>query len=190
MRLTRLALVLLILFMVACTTTGPGAVTTKTPSQAAASSSTTGTLFTINEVGLGPNGYVALTNFTDQPASLGGLFLCQGAQCFALPDVEVAPSATVRVAVGNGTGLGGVVATRAAIGELRSSDGEVALVASQNVKDPKAMLMYLEWGSTPHDNTQTAIDAGLWLKGSYAPSATDATRLFRQDTGLWLFDTK
>ena len=82
------------------------------------------------------------------------------------------------------------MATGATLGELRPADGEVALYSSQNVNDPKAMLVYLEWGSTPHEDTQTAIDAGLWIKGSYAPSAKDATRLFRQDTGLWLFDTK
>ena len=154
------------------------------------SRSGSGSLFAINEVGLGPGCYIALTNFTDQPASLGGLFLCQGAQCFALPDVAVAPKATARVALGNGAGLDGVVAKGATIGELRPSDGEIALYASQNVKNPKDMLVYLEWGSTPHDNTQTAIDAGLWIKGSYAPTAKDATRLFRKDTGLWLFDTK
>jgi hypothetical protein len=130
---------------------------------------------------------VALTNFTDQPASLGGQFLCQGAKCFALPDVAVAPSATVRVAVGNGTGLDKVVATGATIGELRPADGEVALYASQNVKDPTAMLAYLEWGSTPHEDTQAAIDAGLWIKGSFAPTSDTATRLFRNEGGLWLF---
>lgn len=162
-----------------------------TPTQQAASSrSGGGSLCAINEVGLGTNGYIALTNFTDQPASLGGLLLCQGAKCFALPDVAVTPNSTVRVALGDGTGFDGVVAKGATIGELRPPDGELALYASQNVKDPKAMLVYLEWGSTPHEDTQAAIDAGLWIKGSYAPSARDATRLFRQDSGLWLFDAK
>jgi hypothetical protein len=96
----------------------------------------------------------------------------------------------VRVALGNEAGLDGVVATGATIGELRPADGEVALYASQNVKDPKAMLAYLEWGATPHDDTQTAIDAGLWITGSFAPAADTATRLFRNEGGLWLFDAK
>jgi hypothetical protein len=161
-----------------------------TPSQAPSPRSGSGSLFAIEEVGVGPAGYVALTNFTDQPASLGGLFLCQGAKCFALPDVAVAPKATVRVASGDGAGLDGVVATGATIGELRPSDGEVALYASPTVKDPKAMLVYLEWGSTPHDNTQAAIDAGLWINGSFAPTSNNATRLFRNEGGLWLFDAE
>jgi hypothetical protein len=35
-----------------------------------------------------------------------------------------------------------------------------------------------------------AIDAGLWIKGSFAPTADNATRLFRNEGGLWLFDAK
>jgi len=174
--------------LIACATANP--IETATPSVTATPRSGSGTLFAIDEVGLGPDGHISLNNFTDQPASIGGLFLCQGSKCFELPNVEVAPGAIARIAVGSGTGLDGVVAKGATIGELRPSDGEIALYASKNLNDPKAILAYLEWGSTPHDNTQVAIDAGLWIKGSFAPSAENATRLFRTEGGLWLFDEK
>jgi hypothetical protein len=148
-----------------------------------------GTFFAINEVGLGLDGFVALTNFTDVPSSLAGLYLCQGSQCYELPDVVVDGGETVRVAVGDGTGYEGVVATRATLGELRPSDGEIALMASQELDDPQAMLVYFQWGSTPHELTQVAIDAGLWVKGGYGPSSQNATRLFKvAETGLWLFE--
>lgn len=188
MKKIMIVLAVLILLLTGCGLSSPA--TTETPSQALSSSSNSGSFFAITEIGLGPDGYVALTNFTDQPASLGGLFLCQGAQCSELPKVEVSPGSTVQVAVGKGTGLTQVVATQVPIGELRPSDGEIALYASKDVKDSKAILAYLEWGSTPHELTNVAINAGLWIKGSYAPSAKDARRLFRQETGLWLFDTK
>jgi len=149
----------------------------------------TGAYFAINEVGLGANGFVALTNFTDQPANLAGLYLCQGFNCFELPDVTVAAGETVRIAVGDGAGLEDVVASHATLGDLRPSDGEIAMLNSQNPKDPKAMFAYLQWGSTPHDLTQIAIDNGLWVQGGYGPSSDIATRLFRvPETGLWLFD--
>lgn len=152
-------------------------------------SSGTGTFFAINEVGLGPNGFVALTNFTDVPASLAGLSLCQGSECFELPDVVVDAGGTVRIAAGDGAGHEGVVATRATFGELRPSDGEIALVASQERDDPQAMFVYFQWGSTPHALTQIAVDAGLWVEGGYGPSSQNATRLFRvAETGLWLFE--
>jgi hypothetical protein len=157
--------------------------------QPAKISSGTGSFFAINEVGLGPNGFVALTNFTDVPASLAGLFLCQGSACFELPDRAVNAGQTVRIAVGDGAGYEGVVATRATLGELRPSDGEIALGTSPQLDEPGAMLVYFQWGSTPHDLTQLAIDAGLWVKGGYGPTSESATRLYKvAETGLWLFE--
>ena len=159
------------------------------PAEPAKISAATGTYFSINEVGLGPNGFVALTNFTDVPASLAGLYLCQEDSCFELPDTVIEAGETVRVAVSNGNGIENVVAKNATLGELRSSDGEVALLASTRLNDPNEILVYFQWGSTPHKITQTAIDAGLWVKGGYGPSSENAIRLFKvPESGLWLFE--
>lgn len=190
MGFTIVAATTLMLALAGCSTTQPVATETRAPGPTALPSSLSGSFFAIHEVGLGPDGYVALTNFIDQPARLGGLLLCQGAQCFELPDVEVAPGATVRIAVGYGAGLDQVVATNATVGELRPSDGEIGLYTSRNVSDPRAVVRYVQWGSTPHDNTRVAIEAGLWSEGGFAPSSENATRIFRNDSGLWLFDAK
>ena len=87
-------------------------------------------LFAITEIGVGERGYVSLTNQSGAPASLGGLFLCQGTRCSALPKVKVAAGRTVRVAVYSGEGLDEVVARNASFGPLRPTDGEVALSSS------------------------------------------------------------
>ncbi|OGO28381.1 MAG: hypothetical protein A2136_08055 [Chloroflexi bacterium RBG_16_54_11] len=140
-------------------------------------------------MGLGQNGYVALTNCTDVPATLLGLYLCQGAVCFELPDVVVAAGATVRIATGDGAGLEHVVATHATLGELRPADGEIALAASAQPDDPQSLFLYFQWGSTPHELTRNAVKAGLWVQGGYGPSSQNATRLFKDEkTGLWLFE--
>lgn len=145
--------------------------------------------FAINEIGLGSNGYVSLTNFTDVPVRLAGLVLVQGSDYFELPDVAVEPDGTVRVAVGDGEGLENVVATDATLGELAPEDGEIALFTSQEFDDPTAIIVYLEWGSTPHELNPVAVEAGLWLEGSFAPTAATATRLFRvEESGLWIFE--
>ena len=187
------SLVLTLFITAACSSGGQGADTTDLPTSPQVSparvSSATGTFFAINEIGLGLNGFVALTNFTNVPASLAGLHLCQGSACFELPDAIVGAGETVRISVGDGTGYEGVVATRATLGEMRPSDGEIALFSSQEPDDPQAMLVYFQWGSTPHNLTQTAIDAGLWVEGGYGPSSQNATRLFKvAETGLWLFE--
>jgi hypothetical protein len=183
----RTTIIVLILFvLIGCAPANPTA--TSAPVATATPRSGSGTLFSIDEVGLGTEGYITLTNFTDQPANLGGLFLCQGRTCFELPSVEVAPGSTARIARGSGTGLEAVVATEATIGELQPSDGEIALYASKELNNPKAILAYLEWGFSPHENTPVAIDAGLWIKGAFAPTSEKATRLYRTTGGLWLFD--
>jgi hypothetical protein len=152
-------------------------------------SSETGTFFAINEVGLGQNGYVALTNFTNVPARLAGLYLCQGLECFKLPDAVVDAGKTVRVATGDGAGLEDVVATQATLGELRPADGEIALADSAKPDNPKSLLFYYQWGSTPHVLTQDAVDAGLWVKGGFGPSSPNARRVYKDlKTGLWLFE--
>lgn len=184
-------LMIILAFTAACSRTNPGAEITETPAlpQASTVNSGTGTFFSINEVGLGPDGFVALTNFTEVPASLAGLYLCQGSACFELPDVVVKAGETVRIAAGDGAGRENVVAAHATLGQLRPSDGEIALLASKNPDEPRGMLVYFQWGSTPHDLTRMAIDAGLWVEGGYGPSSQNATRLFKvAETGLWLFE--
>jgi len=183
-------LTLCVAVLTGCSAINPPKIETAMTTPTVSVNTTTGSLFAIDEIRLGSQGYIALTNITDQPASLSRLFLCQGTQCFAMPDFTVDPGATVRIAAGSGAGLTSAVAANAAFGELRPSDGEIVLAASKNLQDPKSLLAYLEWGATPRTNTNAAIGAGLWIKGSFAPSASDATRLYRQEGGLWLFDTK
>ena len=145
-------------------------------------------LLSIRAVGLGPDGYVAFENFTDVPVSLTGTHLCQGSTCAALPDAVIEAGEIGIVALGSGSGLDNVVASSVNVGELRPSDGEIALFASDTVSAAE-LLNYLEWGSTPHELTGMAIEAGLWHEGSYAPTSATATRLYRiVESGLWVFD--
>lgn len=145
--------------------------------------------FDIQELGVGEKGWVALTNFTSQPGKLAGLYLCQGQACFALPDESVPAGETVRISIGSSAGVPNVIAKNATFGELQPVDGEIALTTSENPQQPEQILFYMQWGSTPHELTSLAIDAGLWLEGGYAPTSEKATRLYRvKETGLWLFE--
>lgn len=144
--------------------------------------------FSIDEVVLGPEGYVTLNNFTDVAVTLGGLHLCQGPTCFALPDEAVESGGNAYVAVGEAPDVDGTIVIGATIGALRPPDGELALYVT-DPDDPEKLVAYMQWGSTPHDRTEQAIAKGLWLEGSYAPSGDNAVRLYRDlDSGLWLWD--
>ena len=142
--------------------------------------------FTITEIGVGARGYVSLTNSSPVSAELGGLYLCQGQRCSALPKWKVAPGRTVRVAQYSGRGLRNVVARYARIGRLRPADGEIELATSSRVTRG-SLLAYVQWGTASHTLTSLAVSAGLWIKGSYAPSSPTAVRVYRKKTGLWTY---
>lgn len=170
--------------------------TTETTATETTSGGTTGTTastaqayFVIDEIGVGDVSYVTLTNFTDVPEDLAGLVLCQGADCAVLPAKKVAKGNSIHVAAGDGEGVPGEVVTTD-LGDFEPSNGEVAIYASGSAGDPQEIVSYLEWGSTPHERTQEAIDAGLWRTGSYAPTAENAVKLVRKvESGWWVFET-
>ena len=146
-----------------------------------------GRYFSIEEIGLGPDGWVTLHNYTDTAASLDSLYLCQPPHCIDLPDVVVEPRSLARIAVGGGSSLDDVAMTGADL-TLEPTDGEVALYSTDDVDDSTRLWAYLEWGSTPHEGTAAAIEVGLWNEGSYAPSGPTATRLWKTDANLWVWD--
>ena len=148
-----------------------------------------GSFLAVYEIGLGPNGYIALINFTNVPSTTKGQYLCQESECFTLPDAIIEAGGRVKIAVGEGDGLENVIATKATIGELKPSDGEVALFSSDDYTDPAALLDYVQWGSTPHAFTQLAVDAGLWIITGYAPTTPNAIRLYvNEETNGWIFE--
>jgi hypothetical protein len=144
--------------------------------------------FAIEEIGLGSEGYVTLLNYTEASASLDSMFLCQADACVDLPDVMVGPGEVARIAVGDGTGLENVAMTRADL-DLAPGDGEVAVFHSEDVSDKAEIRAYLQWGSTPHELTKVAVEAGLWIETGYAPTGPSATRLWKTEGNLWVWDS-
>ena len=169
--------------------TSPGASTPVASPISSSDASDVSFYFLIDEVGLGPQGYITLRNFTDVAASLDAVFLCQATGCVDLPDVTVVPNETVRIAVGDGAGLENVVMTRASL-DLPPTDGEVAVYGSEDINDPAEMRYYVQWGSTPHELTDIAVEAELSGTSTYAPSGPTATRLWKNEGGVWEWDSK
>ena len=140
-------------------------------------------------MGVGDDSWVLLTNFTDVPVSLAGLSICRDGECFDIPD-EVVPAKSDVVLHIRGQSPGDAQRVEVpGLGELGSAEGELALFVVNS--ETEELLTFLEWGSAPHSYTDEAIDAGLWVEGSYAPAGDDAIRLYRdRDSGLWLWDAE
>ena len=130
---------------------------------------------------------MTLRNYTDVPGSLDALYLCQTSGCADLPDTVVEPGGLARIAVGDGTGVDEVVMTGAII-ELTPADGEFGLYVSEDIRDTADLRAYLQWGLTPHALTEVADAAGLWRKSGFAPSGPAATRLWKTEANLWVWD--
>ena len=143
--------------------------------------------FEIEEVGLGESGYITLQNYTDIASNLDALYLCQADRCVGLPDAVVEPGAVARIAVGDGEGLEAVVMTRVNL-ELTPADGEIGLYVSEDVQNTADLRAYIQWGLTPHELTDVADKAGLWRKAGFAPSGPNATRLWKTEANLWVWD--
>ena len=135
--------------------------------------------FRITEVAFGAEGYVAITNVGGQPGSLAEHWLCQRPSYFALPAMDlVAPGETVLVATGDGAGLGGtVVAGNGAFGGFRVDGGEIGLYISASFGSADAIISYVEWGSTGHGRSGTAVAAGIWQAGDFVAPSTDAVAI-------------
>ncbi len=191
-RSTLMAMSAALLVAAACSTTVSPSLSASPAAQTAApvgssDASDVSRFFAIEEVGLGSDGYVTLRNYTEATASLDTLFLCQAETCVDLPDVVVGPGEIARIALGDGTGLEDVAMTGADL-VLTPADGEVAIFHSRDVTDVSEIRAYLQWGSTPHELTALAVEAGLWIATGYAPTAAHATRLWKTEANLWVWD--
>jgi hypothetical protein len=97
------------------------------------------------------------------------------------------PEETAHIATGGAPNRVGEIVANAPVGPIRPEDGEIALYVDDPT-DPVKIVAYMQWGSTPHERTNEAIAAGLWLEGFYAPSGENAVRLHRNlETGPWLW---
>ncbi|MFP5331357.1 MAG: hypothetical protein ACLGHX_03195 [Acidimicrobiia bacterium] len=145
-------------------------------------------LFVIDEIGVGPDQYVVVRNITDVSLSLAGFILCQEGDCVDAPAEAVSGGESV-VLFGSGSPSDERDSYEIpGLPTLRPDDGELALFSNESA-DGANIHFYVEWGSTPHQTSGLAVDAGFWIEGSYAPTGANAVRLWRHpDTGLWLWD--
>lgn len=128
----------------------------------------------LTAVEFGEGGFVEVTNTGDAPVSTAGHWLCQRPSYFELPEVELGPGESIRIAAGDEADQGDAVQVAAAGGSLGSftaDDGEMGLYSSRDFGSPSAIVSYVEWGSSGHGRSGTAVDAGIWSDGGFVDPA-------------------
>ena len=119
---------------------------------------------------------VVVHNGTADTVDLTDHWLCQGSTCSPIPSIQMPADSYLSINAGSQVFLpipgsltvDGIVD----LGGFDPANGEVALFSSDPVSDADAVVSYVEWGSSGHDHSLLAIDAGLWQEGWFV--ATDA----------------
>ena len=136
--------------------------------------------FAFTEVGLGPLGSVLIQNVGDAPGSLAGHWLCQRPSYHELPDVELQPGEVAHVFVTGhdemfGTRSGAVAVEGIAnTGPFDPESGEIGLYGSNDFGSADAIVSYVEWGSSDHGRSGTAVEAGIWAIGGFVVTTADS----------------
>jgi hypothetical protein len=151
------------------TTTVPPSTTTSSPTTTSTGAGGTPE-FVLRLIVFGDLGFVSVQNVGTGSGGLGGYYLCQFPDYFALPDIDLAPSEQLAVASGDAAGLDligyTVVGAGGAIGDL-TGDGEMALYLGDVFTDADAIRDYVEWGSAGHARSEIAIAAGIWPQNAF-----------------------
>ena len=117
---------------------------------------------------------VIITNVGDASGNLEGHFLCQRPSYAQLPDLELGPGESVAISLGGDVFLPppGVKTIDAAVfvGNLDAAGGEMGLYLDQSFGDADSIVAYVEWGSTGHGRSETAV-AGEYDFGSIEQKA-------------------
>jgi len=171
--------------------------TTSTTSAATTEASTdsSGVKVALTIVSLGDLGQVVVQNVGSEAGSLGGYWLCQRPAYYEFPDVELQPGETAAVSIGGDVFAPppGAIAIDgiAEIGPFDPANGEVGLYRFDAFDDPDAIVSYVEWGSSGHGRSATAVSAGIWPDGGFVETsevtgAILATSIPPTDPGDWI----
>lgn len=167
------------------TTAAPDTTTTTAPVETTTTSSPTtvpaaGARFALVEIGLGGLGQVFIQNVGDAAGSLAGHWLCQRPAYHEMPDVTLEPGEVAQMFVSGHDDIflprDGVtfIDEQANTGPFNPESGEIGLYNSNSFGSPDAIVSYVEWGSSDHGRSGTAVDAGIWASGGFVATTADS----------------
>ena len=63
-----------------------------------------------------------------------------------------------------------------------AQDGEIGLYNSNSFGSADAIVSYVEWGSSGHGRSATAVEAGIWVSGGFVPTTVDSGAILASRT--------
>lgn len=139
--------------------------------------------FALTQVVFGDSGYVVVTNIGSGTGDVGGHWICQRPAYLEIPSTELDPGQSVWIAAQTGDGLVpaqgavAVIPANRSLGAFDATSGEVALYTSSEFGDSTFIIDYVEWGSAGHGRASVAIEAGIWLDGTFVEVPEEAVAI-------------
>lgn len=113
----------------------------------------------INE--LIPGATIEIKNLGTESVDISSYWLCNFPNYSQLSDLNVS--------CGSLTLASGATVAIDDFDSFSESDGEIGIYTTDTFSSSNAMIDYVEWGSTGHERSSVAVDAGLWTTGDFAP---------------------
>jgi hypothetical protein len=133
--------------------------------------------FVVSGVGFEHGGWIEVRNVGGEAGTLRDMWLCNRPSYFNLPDITLGPGASVIVAAdGAGPELDAinearngvaVVEANGSVGRITADGGEIGVYTSASFGSSDAIVSYVEWGSSGHGRSSTAVAAGVWVDGGF-----------------------
>jgi hypothetical protein len=120
-------------------------------------------VFALTRIGFGLTPQVVVTNVGAGPGNIGGYWLSKGTGAFEIPRTPLAPGESI--AVGVGEVLPDVASSGLRLGDLEPAGGEMALYRTGSFDVASEIVDYVEWGSSGHNRSDVAVEAGIWPQG-------------------------
>lgn len=143
-----------------------------------------GPVFEITTVTFG-SPMLVITNVGTETGNLGGHWICQRPAYQELPAMDVEAGQSVAISLGGDVFLPppGALTVEGVLnlGAISASDGEMGLYSSSSFGSAADIVSYVEWGSSGHGRSDTAVEAGVWDDGGFVPTTGDTAGI-QQDT--------
>ncbi len=110
--------------------------------------------FVITGVSFEGDGFVEITNVGTATGGFSGWFLCQRPSYGSFDVLELSAGASVQIPPGDG-----------GYGSLSAANGEIGLYRDSSFGSAASIVSYVEWGSTGHGRSGTAVEGGVWDGG-------------------------
>ena len=111
----------------------------------------------LNEINA--NGNVELTNIGDDTINVSTYFLCNFPNYIRMDTLNIICGSLI-------IAPGGFVTVDASSLNFTSADGELGLYEDDSFSSASSILDYVEWGSSGHQRSAIAANAGIWTNGT------------------------